>query len=57
MVKLTDTMKTCLNARVLQLVLLPTEACNFRCVYCFESFEHGPMTPSVVIGIKRSAKP
>ena len=28
----------------LQLVILPTEQCNFRCVYCYESFDRGKMS-------------
>ena len=37
----------------LHLILMPTEACNFRCVYCYESFAHGRMARPVVDGIKR----
>lgn len=36
----------------LHLILLPTEACNFRCVYCYEDFPAGRMNPEVVSGIK-----
>lgn len=28
----------------MQLILLPTEQCNFRCVYCYEHFERGKMS-------------
>lgn len=28
----------------MQLILLPTEQCNFRCVYCYEKFERGKMS-------------
>lgn len=28
----------------LRLILLPTEQCNFRCVYCYEKFERGKMS-------------
>lgn len=41
------------NNRVAQLILFPTEECNFRCVYCYESFLRGKMSPDVVQGIKR----
>jgi uncharacterized protein len=34
------------------LILLPTEACNFRCTYCYETFEHKKMSSRVVNGIK-----
>ncbi|MEV6975854.1 radical SAM protein [Kitasatospora sp. NPDC093806] len=36
----------------LQLILLPTEQCNFRCTYCYEDFEIGRMAPEVVAGVK-----
>jgi uncharacterized protein len=43
----------CLDNRSLRLILLPTEACNFRCVYCYEDFALGRMRPRVVQGVKR----
>ena len=43
----------CLDSRTLRLILLPTEACNFRCVYCYEDFALGRMRPRVVQGVKR----
>ncbi|RXZ82782.1 radical SAM protein [Paenibacillaceae bacterium] len=33
--------------RTLTLILLPTENCNFRCKYCYESFEKNWMTENV----------
>ncbi|MCX7321714.1 MAG: radical SAM protein [Hyphomicrobiales bacterium] len=36
----------------LQLILMPTEKCNFRCVYCYEDFSIGRMDEAVVAGIK-----
>lgn len=36
----------------LSLIILPTESCNLRCTYCYESFEHGTMPPSVREGLK-----
>ncbi|WSQ14993.1 radical SAM protein [Streptomyces sp. NBC_01231] len=36
----------------LQLILLPTEQCNFRCTYCYEDFAIGRMTSDVVSGVK-----
>ena len=42
-----------LTTRRLRLILLPTEACNFRCVYCYESFRYKRMEPQVVEGVKR----
>ncbi|MBL4941337.1 MAG: radical SAM protein [Colwellia sp.] len=41
-----------LNPRSFQLVLFPTEQCNFRCVYCYEDFEIGKMPEWVVSAIK-----
>jgi uncharacterized protein len=37
---------------VLHLILMPTEACNFRCVYCYEEFKYKRMEPWVVRGVK-----
>ena len=37
----------------LHLILLPTEACNFRCTYCYEDFRLGKMEPWVVAGLKK----
>jgi uncharacterized protein len=31
------------NNRVLNLIVMPNEDCNFRCVYCYESFEKSEM--------------
>ncbi|HEY6572205.1 MAG TPA: hypothetical protein VI198_02705, partial [Candidatus Eisenbacteria bacterium] len=42
-----------ISPRLLHLILLPTEACNFRCVYCYEAFRLKRMEPSVVAGVKR----
>lgn len=39
--------------RHLNLIILPTEKCNFRCRYCYETFEVGRMSGSVVSGVKR----
>jgi uncharacterized protein len=35
----------------LHLIVLPTEKCNFRCVYCYEDFAIGRMNASVQEGI------
>lgn len=45
------TLQDILNER-LELTLLPTEKCNFRCVYCYEDFAIGRMKPGTVAGIK-----
>lgn len=36
----------------LELIILPTEKCNFRCLYCYEDFSIGKMKAPVVKGIK-----
>ncbi len=38
---------------ILQLILLASEDCNFRCTYCYEDFARGTMSPAVRQGIKR----
>ncbi len=37
----------------LELILLASEDCNFRCKYCYEDFKRGTMRPEVRGGIKR----
>lgn len=44
---------TAISDRSLHLIIMPTEACNFRCKYCYESFKIGKMHWPVVEGIKR----
>lgn len=41
-----------LNPRALELYVLPTENCNFRCTYCYEDFEIGKMTEQTVQAVK-----
>jgi uncharacterized protein len=41
-----------LTSEKLELILLPTEQCNFRCTYCYEDFAIGKMRPAVVTGVK-----
>ena len=36
----------------MQLTILPTEKCNFRCVYCYEDFKIGKMNRDTIAGIK-----
>jgi uncharacterized protein len=48
-----STLAKCLSDRRLHLILLPTEACNFRCVYCYETFQYKKMAAWVVQGVKR----
>ncbi|MBU0511863.1 MAG: radical SAM protein, partial [Chloroflexi bacterium] len=37
----------------LNLIILPTEECNFRCDYCYESFSRGKMRKEIREGIKK----
>lgn len=38
---------------ILELILLASEDCNFRCNYCYEDFARGTMLPSVREGVKK----
>ena len=38
--------------RILELIILPTEQCNFRCVYCYENFVSGKMNRELINAIK-----
>lgn len=42
----------CISNDQLHLILMPTEACNLRCTYCYEDFCLGRMAPEVVSGVK-----
>lgn len=41
-----------LDTDFLNLILLPTERCNFRCTYCYEDFKAGLMQQPVIDGVK-----
>jgi uncharacterized protein len=47
----TSQLIACITPRRLHLILMPTEACNFRCVYCYETFALKEMKPDVVAGV------
>ncbi len=34
------------------MIVLPHEDCNFRCIYCYEKFNHGKMDAKVINGLK-----
>lgn len=36
----------------LQLIIMPTEKCNFNCSYCYENFKHGKRSQQLVNNIK-----
>ena len=52
MQQLQQALYSAVDSRSLELILFPTEQCNFRCVYCYEDFKLGQMSQSVVLGIK-----
>lgn len=37
-----------LSNRILTVIILPTEKCNFRCVYCYEDYTYGEMSCDVI---------
>lgn len=37
----------------MHLIILPTEACNFRCTYCYQSFTRGSMPTEIQGRVKR----
>jgi len=43
----------CIANDQLFLIPMPTEACNFRCTYCYEDFRYRRMEPWVVEAMKR----
>jgi uncharacterized protein len=40
----------------LELIIFPTEKCNFRCHYCYEDFSIGKMNDSVISSVKELLK-
>jgi len=40
------------RTNALELILMPSEDCNFRCQYCYEDFVRGTMRPDVRLGIR-----
>lgn len=35
-----------------ELILFPTEQCNFRCLYCYEDFQTNKMSPEIIESVK-----
>lgn len=38
--------------RSYNLIVMPTEKCNFRCTYCYEDYSVGRMSPETIQGVK-----
>ncbi len=43
--------KLCASNEALELIINPTENCNFRCTYCYEDYKIGKMGGKVIQGI------
>ncbi|XUW93347.1 radical SAM protein (plasmid) [Burkholderia sp. M6-3] len=43
---------TALDEKILSLIVMPTEKCNFRCTYCYEDFAHGKMSAQTIESVK-----
>lgn len=41
-----------LGSSTQELIIMPTEKCNFRCTYCYEDFKVGKMAPETVTAVK-----
>lgn len=39
------------ESRKQHLMVLPTERCNFRCIYCYEDYSKGKMRPEIQTGL------
>jgi uncharacterized protein len=47
-----DILFACTNEDEYHLIVLPTEKCNFKCLYCYERHDVGKMSPSIVRSLK-----
>jgi uncharacterized protein len=45
-------LRNALHPRIMELIIFPTEKCNFRCTYCYETFEIGKMKRPTIDGIR-----
>lgn len=48
-----DKLLSLLSNRFMELIIFPTEQCNFRCTYCYEDFSIGKMKTNTVEAIKK----
>lgn len=52
MLKESDVFSYLVSNEIQELIILPTEQCNFRCTYCYEDYILKRMSPEIVIAIK-----
>lgn len=45
-------LSSALDDKELELIIFPTEQCNFRCTYCYEDFAQGRLSPEHVAALK-----
>lgn len=48
-----STLRSVADPRQLEIIILPTEQCNFRCTYCYEDFKLGQMSSELVDATKK----
>jgi uncharacterized protein len=48
-----NTLLSIIDPKRLELILFPTEKCNFRCTYCYEDFAIGKMKPDIINSVKK----
>lgn len=49
-------LETIYDEKYLNLIIMPTEQCNFRCKYCYETFEKGKMSSTLQEAIIKYVK-
>lgn len=54
-IQLSDITST-LDEHYLHLIIMPTESCNLRCIYCYEDFKINKMPTAVIDGLKSLIK-
>lgn len=50
---MTNSIPAAVYPKILQLIIFPTEKCNFRCTYCYETFEVGKMKRPIIEAVKK----
>ncbi len=49
----TQEIANALDPNYQQIILFPTEQCNFRCTYCYEKYANKTMSPQMIVAIKK----